>query len=539
MDPNECLQRYLSSLPDSFRTTPHPDYRHDFNDEIDLLGLIKAVLATWKIWLLAVLAATTIFGASQLVGLLDRVESAPFSKAIAITFQGADQGVYPSGAPYRVQDIVAPAVLQSVYEDLTIADTGVSIADFQNSITIQPYTPYYREILAKYDSLLDPKNMDFDRIQALQQRKRAELENSLSSGAVLRFDPEAADLPEGTAREALRRIPVEWARQAISDKGALKTDIQLVSAQTLDQSLFENVDYVVLSDLFAEKADALQENIAKIQNLEGAATVRDPQTGWSLSDLEKNLHDLEVYKIDELMSPIRSLGLSRNPTLAAFYYEEKRELLQDRLARLEEESELIQSAFKSYSPDQSMASVSEGSQTLSGSYGMVPQLSGEMVDKLLQAGGEDSVEKYKQILNDRWLATNLKVAEVKAELRTIDRLIAAVKGEGGDSLTAELRDDYLERAESTVPVIVNRLRDFYEVSWRIYEQISRDRVGSAGYLYKDAHQGVLRASAMPNLPKMVLLYIALIAAVTFVVVPLVMIRNAMKTRSRAQIVAAE
>ncbi|WP_372609585.1 hypothetical protein [Halomonas sp.] len=474
-----------------------------------------------------------LFGAFQIYGYLSRSESVPFTKVITLTFEGADEGKYPSGAPYRIQDIIAPAVLRSVYADLNIEDQGLSAADFQSRISVEPYTPYYRAIIAKYEALLDPKNQNYEQIKALQERKRRELSAALSSAALITFDPAGSDLSAATVDEVVTQVPERWARQAIVDKGVLKTDVQLTSARTLEQSLFANVDYVVLSDIFAEKTEALKQNIDKINQLAGAATVRDPETGWTLSDLRSNLHDLKNYRIDKLMSPIRSLGLSRTPRLAILYFEEKREVLQDKQTQLQEESDLIQAAYESYSADPNLRSpAGEGGPGTAPAYpGMMPQLGGEMLDKLLKVAGEDSAEEYRQLLNNRWLAANLEVAEVKGEVRNIDRIIEAVAGSQKDAPTVELRDEYLQRAEAGFPEIVSRLRDFYDINWRIYEQISRERVGSVGYLYKDGHQGVLRASAMPNLTRTLLVYIALMAAMTFVLVPAVMTRNAMKERS--------
>lgn len=503
-----------------------------YDDEIDLLELIKAVLRTWKIWLIAAFLVTIIYSGFQIAAYLQASKVVPYTKVIALTFKGAERGQYPSGASYRLQDIISPAVLQTIYRQQGLDQLGLSEAEFQKRVTIEPYTPFYREIIAKYEALLLDKNLSAERIQAIQDSKSRELNQALSNNAIITLDVAGLDLEQGSVESTLQAIPEEWARQAIVDKGVLKTDIQLISAETLNDTLFQGVDYVVLSDLFADKIKGLQDNIDKVKSLEGSATIKDPETGWSLSDLEHNLHDLEVYTIDELMSPIRSLGLSRNPKLAAFYYEEKRKVLEEQLAVLEDEGKLIKSAYDAYSPNKPMETVVDGRQQAAiAGYPLVPQVGGEVLDKLLQVAGEDNVEKYRQVLNDRWLNTNMEMAETKGQLRSIERLIAAVKGHASDSLTEELRDEYLRRAEKKLPMIIAQLRDYYNINWRIYEQISRDRVGSVGYLYKDAHQGVLRGSTGISIKRIVLIYVALMAAMTFVVVPVVMIRNAMRDRA--------
>ncbi|MGI1677283.1 MAG: hypothetical protein K6L75_01005 [Cellvibrionaceae bacterium] len=504
-----------------------------YDDEIDLLELIQSAFKAWKVWLLAAFVITAIYGYFQVISYLRTSGNALYSKAITLNFKGADQGEYPSGAPYRIQDIIAPAVLQSVFVNLDLSSRGLNSSQFQNRIAIEPYTPFYREINAKYNALLDSKNLDASQIQTIQESKQRELNQALSSNVILTFDPQEVDLPSDDIEQILKSIPLEWARQAVADKGVLKADIQLISSRTLDEKLFEDVDYVVLSDLFADKIKGLRSNIEHVKELEGSATVRDPETGWSLSDLENNLYDLETYTIDELMSPIRSLGLSRNPKLAAFYYDEKRLVLKESLAKLEDESLLIKSAFDSYSPDRPNQ-LSSGNQQANTNMPVVSQMGGELLDKLLQVAGEDSVEKYRQVLNDRWIETTMELVEVKSVIRSTERLIAAVKGQQTDELTKELREEYLSKAEVKLPSIIEQMRDYYDINWRIYEQISRERVGSIGYLYKDAHQGVLRSGAGLNVKRIILIYVALIVLMTFVVVPFVMIRNALKTRAHKE-----
>ncbi len=539
MSPNPAPLIQTAKSPDYGRPD-HGDFRpgSDLNDEIDLLELIQSVLKTWKVWLIAAFVLTAIFGYFQVTSYLVKSKNAGFSKQITLNFKGADKGEYPSGTPFRLQDIIAPAVLQAVYTDLGLDEEGITNSEFQSKVSVEPFTPYYKEIIEKYDSLLDETGDNYEQIQAIQEKKRAELAQALNSNVLLTFDVEDIDLPAEVVTSIMTAIPQQWARQAITDKGVLKADIELISSRTLDQTLFENVDYVVLADLFADKIQGLRDNIKKVKALEGSATVKDPESGWSLSDLERNLYDLETYTVDELMSPIRSLGLSRNPKLAAFYYDEKRLVLKEELAKLEDQSALIKSAFDSYSQEkQTSTQVSGGGQASVLGAPMVPQMSGELLDKLLQVAGEDSVEKYRQVLNDQWLKTNMEVAELKSDIRRIERLIAAVKGQQSDELTNELRDEYTQRAEESLPSIIAQLRNYYDINWRIYEQISRDSVGGVGYLYKDAHQGVLKASSGMDLKRIILMYIALIAGMTFVVVPTVMIRNALRDKKRRELTA--
>jgi len=499
-----------------------------YEDEIDLLELIKSVVKTWKVWLLVVIVVTACFGYFQITTYLVASANASFSKIITLNFKGAGQSKYPSGAAFRIQDLIAPAVMQTVYLDQDLGSKGLNVSQFINNVAVEPFTPFYQEIIGKYTVLLASKSLSAEQIQALHDSKQRELNQALSGSLILTFNPSGVDLSNNEMAAILTAIPQEWARQAISDKGVLKADIQLVSSRTLDEKLFDSVDYIVLSDLFADKIKGLRENIEKVNKLDGSATVKDPDSGWNLSDLENNLYDLETYTIDELMSPIRSLGLSRNPKLAAFYYDEKRLVLQEQLAKLEDESTLIKSAFDSYSPEKSRPQNGEAS---AGSGPVISQMGGELLDKLLKVAGEDTAEKYRQVLNDRWLETTMTRAEVRSEIRSTERLIIAVKGQQSDLLTKELREEYLARAESKLPSIIQQLRRYYDINWRIYEQISRERLGSVGYLYKDGHQGVLRASTGMSLKRMILIYIALIGAVTFIVVPVVMIRNALKART--------
>ncbi|GAB1258017.1 hypothetical protein NBRC116494_25190 [Aurantivibrio plasticivorans] len=511
----------------------------EHSNEIDLLALIKAVFSTWKVWLAAAIVLTCLYITYTITTYLTLSDSLPYSKVISFTFPGVERSEYPSGADFSIQDILAPVILQQAYEEMEFSESGFSLVEMTRRLAVEPYSPYYREIEFKYQQLLASKNLDFDQVSAIQDAKRRELQQSVNSGAVLSFDPSGGGLEEQQITALLSLIPRLWAHHGIDNRGVLKAGVQLNSVNTLDEQLFQDVDYIVLSDLFTDKTKALRQNIEKVNSVEGADTVRDPETGWSLRDLESNLTDLETYTIDELMSPIRSLGISRAPRLAAYYYQEKYEVLKDNLATLEEEALLIKAALNSYIESEPLSNPVGGRPDQLSDYpGFVPQLNGDVFDKLLQVAGEDSTEKYRQQLNDRWLEANLAVADAKSKMRRVERLIDAVKGDAQNDLAEEVRDEYLKRAEDGVGQILAQLKDYYAICERIYNQVSRERVGGVGSLYKDAHQGVMRAGSAINLKKAILMYVALMALMTFVLVPSVMIYNALRSRSREEVADA-
>jgi hypothetical protein len=497
------------------------------NDEIDLLALFTAAARTWRAALAGLVLVSLLYWAYQLAGLSDQQSEQRYGKAIQLSFSSSVDGQYPNGAVFRLGDIVAPSVLQAVYNQQQLADQGISIDSWLARVTVEPYTPEYALIVKKFDKQLANKKLTVEQIETLHQQQKRELAQAEQGGARIWLANKTLALPEPQLAVLAKAIVDEWERQLVTGKGVLKTALPLVSVQTLDAGLFENVDYVVLSDLLKDKVRTLQAGIAKLKRLDGIETISDPASGLRLEDLSQSLGDFEVYVIDELMSPVRSLGLTRNGALSSYYYGDKKRKLEERLALLEEEAGLIKNAYDAYGVT-NVDTAATGAISSSTLTGVVPQLGDEFLGKLLELGSNSSVENYRQALNDRWLNKNLEVALVKSELREIESLLLAVSGNRDNNIDADIRQEYLDRVKVQIPQITTQLKHYYQVLWGIYDQVSFERAGGKNHLYRELHGGVIGDAADPSVKRLMLMYLLALVLTVMVIVPAAMIRNAIR-----------
>jgi hypothetical protein len=497
--------------------------QHD--DEIDLLDLVKALLATWKIWLIALILVTGLYGAFVAAKILFVSSEVTYSKPIRLTFLNAHNFVFPNGAPFSFGDIVAPAVVQTAHQRNRLDEYGMSVADLQGSLSAAPYAPTYPLILERYARQMADKRLTIEQLAQVQARMESELAQATAGTVLISMRLNKHYLPESVASKVLSDIPAIWAERTIKDKGVLNLDIELVSSKSLNPDLIQQVEYMIVSDLLGEKLKLLRENINKLSKFEGVLTIVDPETDMKLADLENAIDDLSRYVIDDLMSPVRYLGLSRDPQLSIFYYEDRLKKLTMELALLDNQARLAKDAYDNYRRSEHV--VAPGGD-VSGT--TVSQFGGDTLDKLLQMSGESEREAYKQRLNEQWLEFNLSAARVKNSIDDVELILLSLRAadESQSPEQVEKHQSYLDRVNTSLPTILNQLDGYFKVTERIYNQLNIETVGIRDRLYSPITNRVITEKESLEIKKTILVWFALLFLTSAVVVPATMIRNAMK-----------
>src|SRR5690606_6102366 len=144
----------------------------------DLLDLVKAFLATWKVWLVALILVTGLYGAFLAAKILLISNEVTYSKPIRLTFPNAHKLEFPSGAPFSFGDIVAPAVVQLAHQRNNLDEYDMSVADLQGSLSAAPYAPTYPLILERYSRLMGDKRLTVEQLEVLQARLDGELDQA-------------------------------------------------------------------------------------------------------------------------------------------------------------------------------------------------------------------------------------------------------------------------------------------------------------------------------------------------------------------------
>lgn len=493
------------------------------NDEIDLKELIRAVLAT-RIWVLvALVVASVLFWVAMIFQNMQKPIVFSYETRINLTFPGAIDGQYPNETPFSVNDIVAPVVLNAVF-DANGIEAYMGRKAFSSSFSVKPYTPERELILAKYDQQLAKKNISVAEINVLQSQMEEELKKSSSESVTITFTSEDAyKIPESTLKKTLRDIPAEWARHMVEEVGVTTFDQKVYTEKVIDLSLFESIDYLIAFEMVLDRLQLLQSNIDAIAMLPNGNVVRDDESGTTLPDLEKAIADVRRYRVAPLINPVRSLGIAKNPELVRLYFENELIEMKRNIEVLRNKKENIEEAYGNYvGIDSSQHSQADGS----GSSAFVPQMDTGFFETLVEMTNAGADITYRQELNSELLAVANSIAETNAEIIRIEEIINSM--DGNNSATTALRESYSNQVNEQMPLIIGEMRTYFATSVRLFEKLSRENLGSAGTMFRFADGDVDEHQSRNILTfTNVRLYMILMFLVAVIIVPVVMIRNSL------------
>lgn len=502
------------------------------NDEIDLLQLFSSIVKVWKYWVVALVLVTIIFGGIKASQIILVQNGAVYSKPIRLTFPNVQNLQFPSGAKFAYGDIVAPAVVQLAFERNKLDAYGFSVADLQGALSSMPYAPTYPLVVLKYNKMMSDKKLTVEQLTELQKRMEDEVKQATSGEALITLRLDKKELPKAIVDKVLNDIPAIWAERAMNEKGVLGINVQLASVNSLNAELIKRSESLIAGDLLYEKLSLLKKNIRAMSEFEGAQSIKDPVTGMRLMDLSFAVDDLGRYVIGDLVSPLRELGLSRDIKSTLYYYEDKTNKLKIGLASLNRQANALKEVYDSYANiDRSSPEQGTAGQTPQPT--VVPQLNIDMLDKLVGLSGEAAREKYKQELNKKWFQLTKDIADTEGALADSQLILSAVqKAAASNSKLSATDEQYLNRMQNGLPQVLPQISGFFDVSDRIYRQLSIESVGVRDQLYIPVTNTILTSKVAFDFKSALLVWIALMFITTIVVIPAFMIRNAIKGKSQ-------
>lgn len=492
------------------------------SDDIDLLQLIKSILSTWKIVFIATIITTAAYAGVTALNALIASDERVFQKPIKLTFPGAHDLKFASGARFRYSDIVAPAVVQKVYERNNIATTGLSTTQFQSSLTAFPYSPEYPAIYEKFSRLMGDKKLSIEQIDQLRVQMKAELDQASSGAAVISWRVNNSRVSQELANRVLSDIPAVWAEINIKSKGVLQLNTSISTTNSLNLDLINSTDILITGDILEEKLQVLKDNIRALSEFGAAKTLADPQTGMNLIDLENAISDLRRYDIAKILAPFQLRGLSNQPEVTKFYFE-------DKLFKLEREynsQKNIADGIKQVLLNYSGATVQQVDIGASASF--APQISGDLIDKLSQLAGTAEKELFIQNLTERWLKVSGQLAVLQTAIDQTKLVLERLtKGEENKASNQVLFDHGVK----LLPTIVEKITAYYGVFDRISLLLESELNGSIESLYVPITNGILIEKNILNIKDTLIYWILLMILTVVVVIPVTLIARAIKTKN--------
>jgi hypothetical protein len=496
---------------------------HIANDEIDLKQLIRAVLDT-KIWVFILLIVVSAgYWTLQVLSNLSKPTVYTYQTRINLVFTGVNEGNYPNGSPYNNNDLISPAVLNSVFDSNSMSEF-IDRKSFISAFSVQPYTPDRDLILKKYSTQLTG-NLTGAEAGILQGQMSEELRKAAADAVTLTFSStRASQVPSTLLNKVLRDVPVEWARHMVDEIGVTNYDAKIYTENVIDKSLFESIDYLIAFEMLLDRIELLQNNIRVIKQIPNGNVASDDISGMAVPDLEKAVLDVQRYRIAPLINPVRSLGIAKDSQLVKLYFENELVELNRSIEVLKDKKINIQDTYENYIRYQS------GSLSVSGGNLANPgqtQISTGLFDKIVELASASTDIEYRQELSANLLDVSNKIADAKSEILRIDEILQAMSG--ANSSTQTLRESYTKRVNIEMPLIIEQLREYFLVSTRLYEKLSIEALGGSSTMFRMADGQVVSSQSGNILTTAnIRLYIIVCFLLIVVAVPVLMIWNALR-----------
>lgn len=447
------------------------------SDEIDLRQLFLNMWAVRHYVVLAVLVVSLCYWGLWAVKQLLSPTSLSYSRVVQFTFKGAEQAQYPNGTPFRIADVVAPSVLGEAYDINGLGEQEVPEAAFVQSFNIQPYAPDYNLIVEKYQAAMKRKGITGEEITELQAKMKSELTQASARSALISFKAaKGVALSEEIVNKVLLDVPRLWAEKAITKDGVLDLDLTLYSSKMFDRDRFDSLDYMIAIDLVQDNVRLIQQNIKVLTGQPNGKLVRDEETGYRLPDLEKSISDVVAFDLQQLITPIQDLGVTKDQSVVRLYYQYKIKELEREKAFELSQAELIRQALDEYA-----RSVSGRGGNANTATAGVAQLGDEFLDRVIDLTQKGGDLEYRQSLTNKMLVHNGRAAEIDYEISEMNAVVEGLSGRGEQS---EDQQRYVALLERSFPAILDKLQGYVEVTNRLYSKLSRENIGYSGMLYK-------------------------------------------------------
>jgi len=526
-----------TQIPPSQAPYPPPyGYFPPQEDEINLGDLARSVWKTRGIWVITMIIVSVLFWGWWAAKHLNSPAPRSYSSPVIFTFPGIEKGTYPNGTPFQRSDLIAPSVLKDVFERNKLEQYGFSLNGFSPLVRITPYALDLTLIQEKYSLQLEEmKKPSPQEIDELRQRQKEEVDQTSLRGARLIFNPEDSDIPDNIIANILADIPEVWAMKAIEERGVLSLDMDIINESIFHEDILDGLDYLISFDYLSEKIGMIEKNINALKGQPNGLTARDLESGMALPDLLRRLEDVKSYQLRLLIDPTRELGLSKNRSVTLHHYQNKLIQLQQKQQELRDKAKLTRRTYQNYVGKQNKASGSEVPQqmmvpTLPNS--ITPQLGDNFLDRIMGLSDKVSDLDFRQNLARQQHEYEEQAIEISTEINEIARNINALEHDIQDQdQDQDIRRYFYAEIKQGIPVLMKQLRTITQISNRLQQQIGAQNRGNTSHLYLPASEKVAISGGHLSLAKREkLTFVLMLVLTTFIVIPVVMIRNSMRNK---------
>jgi hypothetical protein len=479
----------MNIVPDlPTRPSPHPPAPED--DRRAVRRILRALSATWRVPAIAALAALLLV-AGLLAFLRAGVPATTtYVSQLQFTFPEITEGRYPNGTAFTPNEVIEPAILNEVYNRLDLGQFGLKRDDFFAGFSIRPFAPTESEIVDRFRQRLADRRLSFSERERIETQMRAEMEQSSRKSAEIAFTVRRRfPLPEQIGRSVVQTVPLIWSQIAIEQKGVLRLPGASGSAFVLDaeyvKSLFPPVG-IIRTYIGVRR---LRARLAELDGgPKGLMTVREPVSGKTFQDIQRDLADLELFRINGLRAALSTYRFPQGADEARLILESRLRDLQFEAASMSRLAEAVATASNEYV--QSIVGLKgrverRGDGVAAATPSTMPMIGEGFLDRLMDlSGSRAETEKEAQgrisDLSRRHLELAEGIATNRGEQERLQQMLSGLSKTEGPLLDAEAQDLLAANLRSAV----SEASALGATLARLEDEFAARRIGHSAKLYQ-------------------------------------------------------
>jgi hypothetical protein len=273
------------------------EYLENPNDEIDLAELFNNLWKKRLVVILVTLMCGLIGGGAFLTKWLANPSAATASIEVRFNFPSIQNGTYPNGQTFSLNDMVAPTILNKVYDKQQVEQLGIDRNDFISAIQVIPFAVNRAFIDAKFKAPLSNSKLapaEIDELNA-NYAKALTVASLRFAKITLRVDS-SITIPANVLHAILIAIPETWAKESIENYGVL--DIAIARPGQLDRSLIDDYEYIVAAQYLDDHLRYITESAETLQDDDIGKLQKDSETGSNIAEVLKELKNLKTFHVD-------------------------------------------------------------------------------------------------------------------------------------------------------------------------------------------------------------------------------------------------
>jgi hypothetical protein len=321
--------------------TPPERVASQEKEKLQLRQIVAALRATWRIPLIAtiiliVLAITILIAARALVS-----PTRTFISQIQFTFPSAESGRYPNNTLFSINELLDPAILGVVYDQLDLGKYNIDRSEFYDAFSIRPYIPAENEISERFRQQLADRRLTFAEREKLEQQLKAQLAQAWRGAEVTFLPPRRPEIPVSVGRAIVQKVPLVWSQLVIEKKGVLRLPGFSAAANVIAPDTADRRPLPLAVLELLEASQRLDNRLGELSKMPGVSTIRDSVSGKSVNDLSWDLRAFQLFHVNPLRAQLVQYRLDDGGSSLAQLIERRINDIEIRAVTFTKEAEAI------------------------------------------------------------------------------------------------------------------------------------------------------------------------------------------------------